>query len=67
MPSSSAKWTVKPGWEHRAFAGAAPTDADFEAIAVEQRWSAEELEARKNQAYEPTGKVAAEIQAGVAA
>ena len=47
---------VKPGWEHRAFLGLGPvTDEQFEAHAAEYRWSAEELEARKQQGYVQAG------------
>ena len=54
--TTARKWTVKPGWEHRAFLGLGPvTDEQFEAHAAEYRWSAEELEARKQQGYVQAG------------
>ena len=54
MPSPSVEtWVVKPGWEHRAFLGLGPvTVAEFEAHAESLRWSADELDARKLQAYQ---------------
>jgi hypothetical protein len=61
MPKTSASWVAKPGWEHRAFLGLGPvTDEQFEAHAAEYRWSAEELEARKQQGYMQAGTAVAE-------
>lgn len=56
MPAAKS-WTVKPGWNHRAFLGSGPfSEEEFAAKLADYAggagWSAVETAARASQAYE---------------